>query len=151
MKFAFLLSLSGLILAFFLSVLNLFSGFELSRSPSLDSQYHLVRAILMLILGLTASAGLIYTSQGLVDRISKAIILAGKEIPPDLIRSRSTAIPGTISIILLCVLSMVSGSLANAGRFPILHALLGFGLCINFLIGFIFWIIFWFNQLRYRA
>lgn len=140
MKPGFIISLIGLVLALVLSCMNLFSGFELSNNSHADPQFHLLRALGMLSAAILSSSGLIFFSHKWLDQKSKALMFSGKSPDAKLFAMRSAAVLPAIIVILLSVLSLISGTISHAGRLPLLHAALGFGVSIGILVSLGFWI-----------
>lgn len=128
-----------LLISFFLSIGNILSGLALAEHSSQLAQWHLIRAIFMVTLGVISSAALIFLTQKRQDQILKSILLSdpkAKLIQPHEMKLAHAA---SFGLILLLLMGLLSGSTATAGRFPWLHSIFGFVVVVLFMGNLFLW------------
>jgi MFS family permease len=130
-----------LALAFALSLGNMISGLELSRGIAPSPQWHLIRAIAMVTLGLLSSSLLVLFFQKMHDQLAKQLLIKQSNTDLPKIFELRRAHGAAFVLILLLLMSLLSGSTATAGRFPLLHSILGFGLIACFFVNLMLWAI----------
>lgn len=128
-----------LLFSFLLSVGNILSGLALAEHSSQLAQWHLIRAIFMVALGIISSAALIFLTQKRQDQILKSILLRDPKArltPP---KEMKIAHAASFGLILLLLMGLLSGSTATAGRFPFLHSMFGFAVVALFMGNLFLW------------
>lgn len=128
-----------LLFSFLLSVGNILSGLALAEHSSQLAQWHLIRAIFMVALGIISSAALIFLTQKRQDQILKSILLRDPKArltPPKEMKIVHAA---SFGLILLLLMGLLSGSTATAGRFPLLHSVFGFAVVALFMGNLFLW------------
>lgn len=114
----------GLILNFvglLASLATAFVGWNLSQEPEADASIHLFLAFLILITLILSQILLLKSTQH---------ITADK---------RDKCLAPAFAVIALSLLSLMTGSISHAGQLPILHGLLGIGICFASANAFIRW------------
>jgi hypothetical protein len=103
---------------------NIYLGFGLTRDTAAQADLHLTCA-------LASVSFLILGSVGLIQSSKKQLLLRlrqGSEEGHELQDLRQRCLSLALVGIAVAILSMITGTISQAGRFPLVHGLIGFAL-----------------------
>lgn len=121
---------------------NIYSGLSLSSSHHASPEFHLIRGIATCVFALAGGILLISLGHRLYDDARRALARGEKtHLPIEEIERR---LQRGIRAAWVCVgavfPSLITGTLAQGGSFPILHGVLGFGLVTIYVWCLIEWV-----------
>jgi hypothetical protein len=140
MKSFFWIAYIALIIGFAGVVANVFTGFGLTRQADAEANLHLTIALSAVAILILSSIGLIRVSQKEIDALQEKMVVEKKDASQSIVSmndTRSRAVYLSLFLIVCCVINLISGTISQSGRFPIVHGLFGFtllGLAIGSLI-----------------
>jgi hypothetical protein len=143
MKPLFWISLSGFLLGIAGLIGNVVTGFSLTRQVAADSDLHLTIALSSVALVIFSGMGLVFASQRRLSLLQEKTLLTKQSESPHLgllSEKRSQAVYFSIFVMICCVINLVSGTISQAGRFPLIHGLFGFLLVGLSVMTLSFWI-----------
>jgi hypothetical protein len=142
-KPAFLLSLFLIVLSILGFIYNIFAGFDLTKSADLSPDNHLVLGLLSYGFSIIAQMGAIFFSSKLLFDKNKSHVLSsgGESDSPLQILSaeRQFAVWHSLVVIVLGLVSVITGTISHAGRQPLIHIVFGFLLVIFSAHTFVKW------------
>ncbi|MDB5037571.1 MAG: hypothetical protein JWQ35_1099 [Bacteriovoracaceae bacterium] len=145
MKILFWISVALLLLGLLGIFMNIYTGLFLTKNQAAESDFHLIVALISVGVMVIGSIGLIQSSQKLLSESQEKILLSKKQSSGGLLLSgerRSKAVSASIFLIVCCVINLISGTISQAGRFPLIHGLFGFVLAGLAIAASIAWISF---------
>ncbi len=110
---------------------NVYTGLSLSKDAAAASDFHLTVALASIVLLVVASLGNIQISQQLLGALQERVLLSKKKSPSGLeilTNARTKAVSFSIFMIVCCVINVISGTVSQTGRFPLIHGVFGFSL-----------------------
>ncbi|PIR23754.1 MAG: hypothetical protein COV44_00985 [Deltaproteobacteria bacterium CG11_big_fil_rev_8_21_14_0_20_45_16] len=131
------LALSVLFLSLVAMSLNIWTGWQLSgiESPGALTERHFLQALALVGGILGGNIWLFSLSQ---KRIENS--LSDENIARRLIKVRRQTFPWALISMMLCLISLITGSIAHPGSFPFLHGILGFSVLGSSIVSFVNWL-----------
>lgn len=115
-----------------LAVFNIFSGLALVDRELNQSEPHLIRAIALLVVSITGHLMILRADQ----RAREEAALQNRSMQKsELLQTL------TFGNLILAVVALITGTIANPGSFPWLHGLLGYGLVTLLVLSSLSWLI----------
>lgn len=124
---------------------NIYTGLFLSRMLAAESDFHLTIALSSVASLIIGCLGLIRGSDLALKKQQERILLSANKEQRSLAtlsHERSRAVSQSLFLIVCCVINLISGTISQSGRFPLVHGLFGFALGALALGALIFWSIF---------
>lgn len=150
MRASIFISIVLLAVGFIGSLANIFLGFGLSKNSSADSDQHLVIALGSLFFVVIGGIAAIRFSKIYLQSFEQDVL--SPESTPEhsrltplqklkrLQEQRQNALNLVLVAFVILVLSLISGTISQSGRFPIVHGILGIGLALTLFNSIIRWI-----------
>lgn len=124
--------------------LNILSGLRLTWGQGEAAEGHLIRAILVVVSAIIGQILLFQASQKQMEAEQAKLLendsLESKQRFQSLHQKKQYAYQMAFALVLLSLLSMVTGTISHEGSFPILHGGLGFLLTGITLASFVLWL-----------
>lgn len=121
---------------------NVLTGFGLTKETGENADTHLTIALATVGSLILGSIGLIRTSRSLTNAMQERLALSKTEATQRVVsttehRLRSVYI--SLSVIICSIINLISGTISQSGRFPIVHGFFGFGLLALTIASIVFW------------
>lgn len=115
---------------------NVYLGFALTKDMAAASDQHLTVGLLGIGFLAVGVVGSVYSSKSLLNEAQKRKLLLGDSSGgslSNLDQVRQKLVNLGISAVALMLLSLITGTISQTGRFPLVHGLVGFsvaGVCV---------------------
>jgi len=131
------LALGVLFLSLVAMSLNVWTGWQLSgmESPGALTERHFLQALALVAGILGGNIWLFHLSQ---KRIENS--LSDENLAKRLQIIRRQTFPWALISMMLCLVSLITGSIAHPGSFPFLHGILGFSVLATSIVSFVNWL-----------
>lgn len=118
---------------------NIVLGFGLTKDMAAASDQHLSVALLSLFFLFAGGIGAIRFSKIYLESLEGDALKKSTNLK-DLQVLRQKAVTPTITIFVILTLSLISGTISQSGRFPLVHGLLGFSATFVTLLAIWHWV-----------
>lgn len=120
---------------------NINSGLNLSADSEYSAEFHLIRALGILFSITLGTLLLMRASSRYFQAVAGSLLDSDKqEDLGGLSKLRSQAFGAGLGMILLSIVSLITGTISHAGSFPFLHGVLGFGISVLVILSLALWV-----------